>query len=70
MYETVYEAYLGKTNWLVEQMPFCGQKPQQLQVYLGASLDTVKEKGKWHKYSSRHILVLLVTKPLKEKKIG
>lgn len=30
-------------------MPFCGQKPQELQDYLGASLDTVKEKDKWPK---------------------
>lgn len=46
MYEAVSKAQLGKTDWLVDQMPFCGQKGRQLQDYLGASLDTVKEKGK------------------------
>lgn len=42
IYETVSKGYLGKTNWLVDQMPFCGQKRQQLQDYSGVSIDTVK----------------------------
>lgn len=42
IYETVSKGYLDKTNWLVDKMPFCGQKGQQLQDYLGASIDTVK----------------------------